>query len=314
MIADQEKDPQSSRKIIVNGAEISVASITGQAKLVCAYLGPAGTFGEEATDILLGNQVLHIIQRKNEEIVKAVASGKSDIGVAPVENSSDNFVDNTLLELIKHAELKILGEQMLVLHQMLMGKPDAQRLIRSHKKALGQTKTFLDQNYPEVELKEDDSTALAVELAAKNNQMAIGSEAASRIYGLPIIARNIEDVKGNATRFFLVGQGETEPTGHDKTALIFTLDNRPGSFAQAYKIFERDSLNLEPQYMFPTGVIGEKLFMMTIDGHEKESHVQKAIAEFKKLTIGFRAMGSYRYTDPPKGTYLPELVAQGFAK
>lgn len=195
---------------------------------------------------------------------------------------------------------------------MLIGRP-GERIdeIRSHPQALAQCRTYLLDNYPNIKQEPSTSTTAAVEIAKLNSQTAaIASRRAAQIYDLPIIAENIGDIKGNSTRFLMIGRGETSLTDQDSTALIFVpTADRPGILARCLTALASYGINLTKLDSRPTGVMREYAFWVTLDGHIKDDKVKRGIDDLRETYCSsLRILGSYRKANLPQGVKDPGVM------
>jgi len=199
--------------------EIMSQCLALEEPLQVAYLGPEGTFTQQAAVKHFGHAVQCRGQVSIADVFREVESGAANYGVVPVENSTEGVVTHTL-DSFFDSNLQICGEVTLRIHHHLLVKADAEPVERiySHAQSLGQCRRWLDQNYPNVERIAVSSNAEAARRASKEaNAAAIASEAAAELYQLRIQAANIEDRPDNTTRFLIIGRQATTPSGDDKT-------------------------------------------------------------------------------------------------
>lgn len=192
---------------------------------------------------------------------------------------------------------------------MLIGWPEEEiSEIHSHPQALAQCRTYLLENYPGIRQEPALSTAAAVQLVRENmHAAAIASRRAAEVNDLPILTEDIGDIKGNSTRFLMVGRGETYPTGQDSTALIFMpKGDRPGILARCLVTLASYGINLKKLDSRPTGIMRQYVFWVTIDGHLKDEKVKQSIDDLTQTCCSsVNILGSYRTAIPPKGTMIP---------
>lgn len=280
-------------------------------KVVC--LGPEGTYTEAARYGLLKGYLDKMeasFLPTNAEVVRKVEAGDYDIGIVPVENSTEGDVIEVLRELNHITDATILGEHILAIQHMLIGWPK-QRIdeVHSHPQALGQCRTWLLDNFPNVKQVPTTSTTAAVILAKENERIAaIASERAAQIHNLDILARDIGDIKGNSTRFLMLGRGETYPTGNDNTAIILTVEDHPGVLADCLVVLKNHSINLTKIDSRPTGKLGEYAFWITMDGHRRDERVKESLDELSRYCQQIRILGSYRKAELPIGARDPGAI------
>lgn len=299
-------------EILINEHAVQVSLAQGRMRPKVACLGPVGTNGEEARYRLLGDQLRNMdadFLDLNTTIVQKVKKGEYDLGVVPVENAIEGDVAEVLRELNHARGLNIVGETIIGIHHMLIGWPGEKiREIRSHIQALGQCRKYLLKEYPDTKAETYSSTAAAVALTLEDRSIAaIASERAARIHNVPILAKDIGDIKGNSTRFVLLGRGSTEPTGQDSTAFVFVpTGDRPGILARCLTTLASYGINLTKLDSRPTGKIREYAFWVTIDGHVKDEHLRRGLDDLRKTYCSsLWIMGSYRKSFIPEGVREP---------
>ena len=179
--------------------------------------------------------------------------------------------------------------------------------IRTHSHAFPQCERFLTQYHPDVERVETSSTAQAVEdIVNRKGAAAIASRKVAELYRVPIIAENIGDNSHNATRFFLLGRGETEPTGNDTTTLAFVPEiNGPGTLLDYLRPFAERGIDMTKIDSHPSGKMGKYLFLISIDGHSKDAKISKAVSELGVICEQIKILGSYKKADIPEGVNVP---------
>lgn len=302
-------------EILINNSSIILNIADGRTQLRVACLGPAGTYTEAARHELLGESLGKteaLFLPQNGLVVQQVESGDLDIGIVPVENAIEGDVVEVLRELNHARNITILGETILGIQHMLIGR-SGERVdeIRSHPQALAQCRSFLLQHYSGIKQEPTPSTTAAVEIAKENkNVLAIASRRAAQIYDLPILAEDIGDIKGNSTRFLMLGRGETNPTGKDSTSMVFVArEDRSGILADSLMVLKSYGINLTKLDSRPTGVMRLYAFWITMDGHIKDESVRLAVDELKATyTSSLRVLGSYKKADIPTGVKDPGVI------
>lgn len=299
-------------ELLINDYPIRIDLAQGRSRPKVACLGPAGTNGEEARHQLLKESLEGMdadFLDLNTTVVQRVKKGDYDLGVVPVENAIEGDVAEVLRELNHARHLNILGETIIGIHHMLIGWPEEKiEEIRSHSQALGQCRKYLLTCYPQTRIEPYSSTAAAVELTQTSKSVAaIASERAAKIHNVPILARDIGDIKGNSTRFILLGRGSTEPTGQDSTAFVFVpTGDRPGILARCLTALASYGINLTKLDSRPTGKLREYAFWVTIDGHVKDENLRRGLDDLRKTYCSsLWIMGSYRKALIPKGVREP---------
>lgn len=272
--------------------------------LAIGYLGPAGTFTEEA---LLSQPDL-ASARLNPyasipEVLEAVASGSVALGFVPMENAIEGTVNATLDGLVFDHELYIEREVVLDVHLHLMANPgttlSAVERVYSYPHALGQVRGFLHDRLPGIEQVAANSTADAARMLAEHpdpHAAAIAPRLAAELYGLELIATEVEDHPDNQTRFVAVRRGElASPTGHDRTSIVcFQKADRPGSLYAILGQFAARGINLTKLESRPTRRgLGDYCFVIDLDGHLGDEVVGDCLAELHASLADVKVLGSY---------------------
>lgn len=264
-----------------------------------AYLGPPGTFGEEAA-MRYAPEAELLPFPSHAAVAAAVDSGMADTGVMAIENSINGSVAETLDILIHETMLQIQSELVLPIEHNLVAQPgtraDLVKVIYSHPQALGQCRKFIERCFPKAQVEAALSTAEAVELAIKRDDAAaIATARAAELYGAEILARSIQDTANNVTRFLVLGRGKTQSTGRDRTSIAFTFaEDRPGSLAGVLNEFARRELNCTKIESRPTrAAFGEYVFLVDFEGHVDDPVVKDVLAAIRPLCAELKVFGSY---------------------
>lgn len=304
-------------ELIINNSLVRIELGPGRLRPNIACLGPEGTYTEEARDVLLMGNGHHNIQKnfldKNVEVVEKVDEQEFDAGVIPAENLLEGEVVDVWKMLLRTKNTRILGEVIILIQHMLIGKPDEEILtILSHEQALGQSREFIAQHYPQAKLLQTTSTAKAVEeIINLKNAAAIASLRVAQRHNMPILTQNIGDNPYNATRFYLIGRGETKPSGDDiTTAIIYPQQNRVGMLRDCLNVLADCNINLTNIRSYPTKKqMGEYLFLVSFNGHQKETPVIDALQTIRdKYGASSRILGSYKSAPIPEGVVEPETI------
>lgn len=264
-----------------------------------AYLGPAGTYTHAAALQWFGKDVQWLPVGDIGAVFTAVESGEADYGVAPVENSTEGSVIPTL-DALNNSTLQINGEVLLRIHHCLLAAKDTApgdiRRIVSHQQSLGQCRAWLAANLPGIEKVSVSSNAEAARLAAQQPGIAaIAGKTAAELYGLQVLAANIEDSAENMTRFVILGRtSNTQSTGRDKTSIVISTLNEPGALFRALEPFHRFGVNLTTLESRPSRKVAWcYYFYMDFDGHVDDDKVQQALQLLKAHTLEIKLLGSY---------------------
>ncbi|MHA1266771.1 MAG: prephenate dehydratase [Candidatus Helarchaeota archaeon] len=271
-----------------------------QGKKRVAYLGPQGTFSDQAAKTYFSQaETDFFVVNKISEVFRKVKSQEVDYGIVPVENSLYGSVPDTL-DLLLESNLKVCGEIILrICHNLIVLKEmplSAIQIVLSKDQAFGQCRQFLDENLSHAEFVETKSTARAVELLSNyENAAAIGTELAAEIYGGIILAKGIEDNPNNYTRFFVIGTEDTLPSGNDKSSIIFSVKHIPGALLNALKSFSSRNINLTKLESRPSRFTPWEYFFYTdFEGHISNPEVQDALRDLQKNTLFIKILGSYK--------------------
>jgi prephenate dehydratase len=267
--------------------------------LKVAFLGPSGTFCEQATLNFFKSKDVSLIDCKGmHEIFKKVENKKADYGVVPVENSTEGSV-NIALDLLSESELYIFGEIEERVNQNIIVETSMElmdiQIVYSHPQALAQCRDFIEKNLPKAELRETSSTAIAVkDIKGKKNAAAIGSNLAAEVYEMKILAEGIEDNKNNFTRFIVLAKNDGESTGNDRTSIIFSVKHIPGALHDALSIFANRKINLTKIESRPNkNKPWEYVFFCDFEGHKNDKILQEALDELKQKAAFLKILGSY---------------------
>jgi len=267
-------------------------------KVTIAYLGPRGTFTEQAARSYFQGTDEFLEYPDIPEVFAAVNSNVAELGVVPVENSIEGSV-NIALDLLFESDLKVSGEiEQRIVHSLITQDEieiSRIRAVVSHPQALAQCRKFLKTRLPKAETIEVGSTAAAVKAIKGTEDMAaIGSELAAKIYGMSIVMRSIEDNKNNFTRFLILSHKRAERTGNDKTSIIFSVRHAPGALYEALGVFAKRKINLTKIESRPTRKKPwEYVFYCDFEGHQEEELIQDALGELRDKAILLKVLGSY---------------------
>ncbi len=266
-----------------------------------AYLGPSYSFTHLAAIERFGTSTTFIPVNNIAAVFEEVNRGHADYGIAPIENSTDGRVVDTL-DMFTRLPLKICGEVQLAIHHNLMARCQRSEIteIYSKPQALSQCRDWLSRNMPQSRLIEVTSTSTAAQLARdKFGAAAVASRQAAVQYELQIVAEKIEDNKNNVTRFALIGDETTKPTGDDKTAVLLQIPHKPGTLADALASIKKNNINLTWIESFPIkGPESGYLFFLEFEGHAADARTKRMLAELEKRAVRLEVLGSYARSEP----------------
>lgn len=266
-----------------------------------AYLGPPFSYTHLAAMERFGNWADLIPVSTIASVFEEVNRGHADYGLVPIENSTDGRVVDTL-DMFTRLPLRICGEVQISVHHNLLARCPRSEIteIYSKPQALSQCREWLQRNMPQTRLIEVTSTSTAAQLARdKHGAAAIASQQAAVEYELQFIAENIEDNTNNVTRFAVIGDDATKPTGRDRTAIVLQIPHKPGSLGDALSTFKKNKINLTWIESFPLrGPEVGYLFFLDFEGHIDEARCKRAVQELEKKAVRLEILGSYPRSEP----------------
>lgn len=243
---------------------------------------------------------VHVPRATIGAVVAAIRSGEADEGIAPIENSLQGTITDTVDLLIEHDDIAICGEIVLPIEHCLMAPPGIDiagiEVVYSHPQSLGQCRRYLEANFPGVRREAALSNAEAVEIAMRTERAAaIAPARAADIYGAAILRRGIEDSKVNKTRFLVLAREGAAATGDDKTSIaIAVAHDRPGTLVSVLHEFSDRAINMTKIESRPSGeALGVYIFLIDVEGHRTDPMLAQALAAVKEQASFFRVFGSY---------------------
>jgi chorismate mutase/prephenate dehydratase len=261
-----------------------------------AYLGPMYSYSYLAASKYFSSTGRLSPVATIAAVFDEIESGQSDFGIVPIENSTDGRIVDTLTMFAKKP-IRICGEILLPIHHCLLGRCERSEITEVHSKQqpFSQCRNWLSQHLPNAKLVESASTTAAAKLASeKTNVAAIASIEAGLHYGLNVIQANIEDNPHNVTRFAVLGNQTTTPTGFDKTSIMFQIPHRSGALADAMLLLSRHGLNMTWIESFPiAGNSQEYLFFIEFEGHQDDRNVAATLRRLAEQTLRLDVLGSY---------------------
>jgi chorismate mutase/prephenate dehydratase len=274
-----------------------------------AYLGPEGTFSHLAARAQFGGAAELFPTASIGEVFAEVERGRADLGVLPVENTTEGVVTQTLDAFVDRADagLTICGEILLRIEQQLLSRSGERKDVKrvaSISQALAQCRGWIERHLPGVERVETASTAAAAKLAAEDATVAaIGSALAAETWGLRVVEAGIEDRRDNTTRFVVVGREAAGPSGHDLTSVVFTVrKDESGTLHRLLEPFARHGVNLTSIQSRPLkGKPWEYLFFLDVEGHRSEPQVAKALDDAARTASSSVVLGSFPRAAAPGG-------------
>ncbi|HTM28216.1 MAG TPA: prephenate dehydratase [Rhodanobacter sp.] len=297
MVVDRNQGPLSDVEMVRLFREIMSSCLAQEDPLKIGFLGPEGTFSEQAVRKHFGHAAYGLPLGSIEEVFQEVAAGNADFGVVPVENSGQGMIQVTL-DMFLTSTAIICGEVELRVHQCLhslTGRPEDVRRVYAHAQSLQQCKTWLRVNLPNVECVAVNSNAEAARLARHaDDAAAIAGETAGKIYGLKTVAQGIEDRADNTTRFLVIGRTLFPPSGNDRTSLLVTVNDKPGALYDVLNPLAKHQVSMNRIESRPahTGK-WQYAFFIDVSGHVHDAAVQAAVEEIQQSAGSVRVLGSY---------------------
>lgn len=265
--------------------------------LTVAYLGPKGSFSEQAALDHFGRAVSGVPCLSFDDVFHAVQTGQADVGMVPVENSTEGAV-NRSLDLLLNASVRVLGERSIVIRHCLMtqsGTLEGVKSVLAHPQALAQCQDWLTRNHPHLERVAAASNAEAARIAASDPTVAaIAGEPAARAWNLSIIAEGIQDDANNRTRFLAIGNMATLPSGRDKTSLILAVPNRAGAVYEMLAPLAQNGVSMTRFESRPArNGQWEYYFYVDVLGHCDDAPVKRALDILAGQAAFMKILGSY---------------------
>jgi chorismate mutase / prephenate dehydratase len=271
-------------------------------ELSIAFLGPLGTYSEEAALKQFGQGRNAIVCGSIDEVFRTVEANQADYGVVPVENSTEGAIGLTL-DLLLSTSLKICGEITLPIHHCLLSKQtDIAKIshVFSHSQSLSQCHEWLNKTLPRAEREAVTSNAYAAQmihdlvLTDGTFAAAIASKRAAELFDLNVLAENIEDDAKNTTRFLVLGSHEVASSNNDKTSLVMTSQNKPGAMVELLEPLSRHGVSMTKFESRPSKQgLWDYVFFVDIEGHQTDAKVKAALQECTKRASMLKVLGSY---------------------
>ncbi|MGH8551290.1 MAG: prephenate dehydratase [Methylococcales bacterium] len=296
-IQEQNPGPLDKDAVLLIFRELMSACLALEKPLTVAFLGPEGTFTQQAARKHFGHGIETLSLTSIDEVFREVESQSAQFGVVPVENSTEGVITHTLDSFLT-SSLLICGEVNLRIHHNLLSKETAMAEIReiiSHQQSFAQCRRWLDRFLPNARRSSVNSNAGAARrVESVPHSAAIASELAANIYNLNIIERNIEDEPDNTTRFLVIGNVTAERTGMDKTSLVVSSGNQPGALHAMLEPFATHGVSMTKIESRPSRQgMWSYVFFIDIEGHRSDPNVSKALQDLKQKASMLKVLGSY---------------------
>jgi chorismate mutase/prephenate dehydratase len=296
-VAERNPGPLADGDVQTIFREIMSACRALEKRVTVAYLGPVGTFSEQAVYQQFGHAVEALPCASIDEVFRAAEAGTADFGVVPVENSTEGAINRTL-DLLLQTPLTISGEVSLPVHHSLMtasGTLEGVERICAHPQALAQCQAWLDLHHPAIPRQPVSSNGEAARMASEDRSVAaIAGKLAGEKYNLQVVSAHIQDDPHNRTRFAVIGRLRTAPSGHDHTSLVLSVANKAGAVYNLLAPLARHGVSMTRFESRPARMgTWEYYFYVDVEGHSDDERMVRALTELKENAAFFKVLGSY---------------------
>ncbi|SIT08686.1 prephenate dehydratase [Neptunomonas antarctica] len=297
-VMERNKGPLADKEVARLFREIMSVCLALEKPMRVAFLGPEGTFTQQAALKHFGHSAQSAPMTTLDLVFREVEAGAAHYGVVPIENSTEGMATHTL-DLFKRFNLRICGELELKIHHHLLindnTDPELITRIYAHQESFAQCRSWLEANYPRVDHVAISSNAEGARLASLEvGAAAIAGDMAVDLYRLRILERNIEDQSDNSTRFLILGDQDVGPSGDDKTSILMCAHDKPGVLYTLLEPFHRHGISLTRIETRPAHQGGwSYLFYIDFEGHADEPQVQKVLSDLEASSVELKLLGSY---------------------
>jgi chorismate mutase/prephenate dehydratase len=297
-VMEKNQGPLGNEEMARLFRQIMSACLALEQPVKVAYLGPEGTFTQEAALKHFGDSAVSVPQSAIDEVFREVLSGSCHYGVVPVENSTEGVISHTL-DSFMDSSLKICGEVELRIHQHFMVgiNTDKNNISRvySHAQSLAQCRQWLNSNFPAIERVAVSSNAEAAKrVQGEWNSAAIAGDMACELYDLEKLHEKIEDNPDNSTRFLIIGREEVPKSGKDRTSVVVSVRNKPGALHDLLEPFQRHGVDMTRLESRPSRNSNwTYVFFIDFEGHIEDQAVSKVLDELNSQVIELKVLGSY---------------------
>ncbi|MBB3232226.1 prephenate dehydratase [Halomonas stenophila] len=297
-IMELNHGPLDSEEMARLFREIMSACLALEQPIKVAYLGPEGTFTQQAALKHFGESAVSLPMAAIDEVFREVEAGAVNYGVVPVENSTEGVINHTL-DSFMDSSLRICGEVVLRIHHHLLVSDTTRRdkvsRIYSHPQSFAQCRKWLDAHYPHAERVPVSSNAEAARLVKTEwHSAAIAGDMAAKLYGLTRIAEKIEDRPDNSTRFLIIGNQDVPMSGEDKTSIVVAMRNQPGALHDLLEPFHRHQIDLTRLETRPSrSGVWNYVFFIDFKGHHDEPRIAAMFEEVRLRAAEVKVLGSY---------------------
>ncbi len=301
-LQDENGGPLSSEAVSQIFRAVMANCRALEKELSIAFLGPIGTYSEEAALKQFGQGRTAAVCGTIDEVFRTVEAGQADYGVVPVENSTEGAIGLTL-DLLLESPLKVCGEVMLPIHHCLLSKQsDIAQIthVFSHTQSLSQCHEWLNKNLSNAQREAVTSNAYAAKMihdlvsTPGTFAAAIASKRAAELFELNVLAENIEDDPNNTTRFLVLGKQDVAPSGRDKTSLVMATQNKPGAMVGLLEPLAKHGVSMTKFESRPSRQgLWDYVFFVDVEGHETDASVKAALADLHQRASWLKVLGSY---------------------
>jgi chorismate mutase/prephenate dehydratase len=295
---DKNAGPLDNEEMARLFRQIMSACLALEQPIRVAFLGPEGTFTQEAALKHFGDSAISVPQSAIDEVFREVLAGACNYGVVPVENSTEGVISHTL-DSFMDSSLKICGEVELRIHQHFMIGPntnkDSVTRVYSHAQSLAQCRQWLNSNYPNIERVAVSSNAEAAKrVQGEWNSAAIAGDMASELYSLEKMWEKIEDRPDNSTRFLIIGREAVPRSGDDRTSVVVSVHNKPGALHDLLEPFRRFNVDMTRLESRPSrNSKWSYVFFIDLVGHIEDQPVADVLEELSTSVAELKILGSY---------------------
>jgi len=297
-IMEKNAGPLDNEEMARLFRQIMSACLALEQPIRVAFLGPEGTFTQEAALKHFGDSAISVPQSAIDEVFREVLAGACNYGVVPVENSTEGVISHTL-DSFMDSSLKICGEVELRIHQHFMIGPntnkDSVTRVYSHAQSLAQCRQSLNSNYPYIERAAVSSNAKSAKrVQGEWNSAAIAGDMACELYNLEKMREKIEDRPDNSTRFLIIGRESVPRSGDDRTSIVVSVHNKPGALHDLLEPFRRYNVDMTRLESRPSrNSKWSYVFFIDLIGHIEDQPVADVLEELSSSVAELKILGSY---------------------
>ena len=297
-VMERNEGPLPDKEVARLFREIMSVCLALEQPMRVAFLGPEGTFTHQAALKHFGGSAVSAPLTSLDQVFREVEAGAAHYGVVPIENSTEGMATHTL-DLFKRFNLQICGELELPIHHQLLAQAGTEssdvKTIYAHQESFAQCSNWLEQHYPQAAKITVNSNAEGARIAAgEQGSAAIAGDIAADLYKLEALARNIEYLPDNTTRFLILGNQDVGVSGNDKTSILLCAHDKPGALYSLLEPFHRHGISLTRIETRPGNGTGwSYMFYIDFEGHAEEPGVQEVLKELEAGSVELKLLGSY---------------------